>query len=162
MCTEKTGNHIVLSWGQTIPVQNNCLLYLSFCKLQPKFLNTQLSWCLSPRPLSQFCELMLSVKWQQQLKPAPWRKSKWKSGKEKIWRFLYFTFLVRLIPKHVHSKKKTDYTTKTWEVCPIHNITQMNAKQMDIADAWRPRQLQLRPWILLVSDNAQILHIMHL
>lgn len=89
-----------------IPVQNNCFLYLSFCRLQPKFLDTQLSWCPSPCPLSQFCELMLSLKWQQQLNPTPLRKSKRQSGKEKIWRLLYFTLLVRLIPKHVFTQRR--------------------------------------------------------
>lgn len=49
---------------------------------------------------------MLSLKWQQQLNPTPLRKSKRQSGKEKIWRLLYFTLLVRLIPKHVFTQRR--------------------------------------------------------
>lgn len=55
----------------------------------------------------------------------------------------------------------TDFMTKTWDICPTHNITQTNRKKIDIADALRPTKLQLRTWILLVSDNAQILHSIH-
>lgn len=37
----------------------------------------------------------------------------------------------------------------------------MNGKKIDIADALRPTKLQLRAWILLVSDNTQILQSIH-